>query len=195
MSRLRCRLTFPDRLRRARLTGAGRNHNLVLLQNEQVAVETYPTFQPEGVLMRYPIVAVLAVALSSPALGAAPNMKEGLWEITTRTEMAGMPPGGMKPMVVRQCVTKKDLDDPRKTAPGGDPKDNRCQVTDHKVQGNTATWNVACKGEGAMTGTGSVTYSGDTYTGVSRMKMKQGGKDHEMTIHYAGKRLGECKGQ
>lgn len=143
--------------------------------------------------MRTPLLAILASAsLAAPAWAAAPNMKEGLWEITSKTEMAGMP-GGMKPMVVRQCIAKKDLDDPRKTTPGADAKDNRCQVTDYKVQGNTATWNMACKGEGAMTGSGSVTYSGTAYTGVSKMKMKQGGQDHAMTIHYAGKHLGECK--
>ena len=142
--------------------------------------------------MRHLTIALLAccpVAASAQAL----NMKEGLWEITTKTEMTGMP-GGMKPLIVKQCITKKDLEEPRRTTPGADPKDQRCQVTDYKTQGNTATWNVACKGEGAMTVSGSVTYSGTYYTGVSKMKMKHGGQDHAMTIHYSGRHLGECKG-
>lgn len=143
--------------------------------------------------MPRPIIAILAAGLlAAPAWAAAPNMKEGLWEITTKTEMAGVP-GGMPPMTVKQCITRKDLDDPRRTTPGNDPKDNRCQVTDYKVQGNTATWNMACKGEGAMTGSGTITYSGTSYTGTSRMKMKQGGQDHAMTVHYTGRHLGECK--
>ena len=142
--------------------------------------------------MRYLTLALLACSpLASNA--QAPNMKEGLWEITTKTEMAGMP-GGMKPMVVKQCMTKKDLADPRRTAPGADQKDQRCQVTDYKTQGNTATWNIACKGEGAMTGSGSVTHSGTSYTGVSKMKMKHGGQEQTMTMHYSGKHIGECKG-
>ena len=143
--------------------------------------------------MRYSMTALLTCcALAATVHAAAPNMKEGLWEITTKTEMAGMP-GGMKPMTVKQCITKKDLEDPRKTTPGADAKDNRCQVTDHKVQGNTATWNMACKGEGAMSGSGSVTYSGTAYTGVNKMKMKHGGQDHAVTIHYTGRHLGDCK--
>src|SRR5690348_5611509 len=126
--------------------------------------------------MRLATTSLLAVAvLSLPAYGAAPNMKEGLWEITTKAEMPGMP-AGMKPQVVQQCITKKDLEDPRRTTPGNNPKDDRCQVTDYKMQGNTASWNMACKGEGAMTGSGTVTYSGNSYTGTTRMTMKQGGQ-------------------
>jgi hypothetical protein len=142
--------------------------------------------------MRKATLVTLALAtLAGPAGAAAPNMKEGLWEITTRTEMAGMPTGGIKPVVMTQCVTKKDLEDPRKTAPGGD--DARCQVTDHKVQGNAASWNMACKGEGNMTGSGTITYSGTSYTGSSKMTMTHGGKPQTMTVNYSGKHLGECK--
>ena len=133
-----------------------------------------------------------AVALSAVAHAAAPNMKEGLWEITMKMEMPGMP-GGMPPQVMQQCLTKKDLEDPRKTAPGGDPGDSRCQMTDYKMQGNTATWNMSCKGEGAMKGSGSFTYSGTSYTGTNRMTMTEGGNTQTMTTHYSGRHLGECK--
>jgi hypothetical protein len=139
--------------------------------------------------------ALSAVMLLLPvtASGAAPNMKEGLWEITMKMEMPGMP-AGMKPQVMQQCVTKKDMEDPRKTTPGGaDPKDNRCQMTDYKMQGNTATWNMACKGENAMTGSGSITYSGTSYTGTNKMTMMRGGKSQTMTMQYNAKHLGDCK--
>lgn len=144
--------------------------------------------------MRYVTTCVLAAAvLSGGAHAAAPNMKDGLWEITVKTDMPGMP-AGMKPQVVQQCITKKDLEDPRKTAPsGGDPKDSRCQMTDYKMQGNTATWNMACKGEDAMTGSGSVTYGGTSYSGTNKMTMKRGGKDQTVTMQYAGKHIGDCK--
>ena len=144
--------------------------------------------------MRYATTFVLAIAvLSGGAHAATPNMKDGLWEITMKMEMPGMP-AGMKPQVVRQCITKKDLEDPRKTAPsGGDPKDNRCQVTDYKMQGNTASWNMACKGDGAMTGSGTATYSGTSYSGTNKMTMNRGGKAQTMTMQYSGRHLGECK--
>ena len=135
-----------------------------------------------------------AAVLSGGAHAAAPNMKEGLWEITTKMEMPGMP-AGMKPQVVQHCVTKKDLDDPRKTTPGSnDPKrDSNCQMTDYKLQGNTATWNMACKGENAMTGSGSITYSGTSYSGSNKMTMKRGGQMQTMTMQYSGRHLGDCK--
>lgn len=144
--------------------------------------------------MRYATTCFLAaVALSGGAHAAAPNMKDGLWEITMKMEMPGMP-AGMKPQVLQQCITKKDLEDPSKTAPsGGDPRDNRCQVTDYKMQGNTASWNMACKGEGAMTGSGTATYSGTSYTGTNKMTMKRGGQAQTMTMQYSGRRLGDCK--
>lgn len=144
--------------------------------------------------MRYLTTCLLAAAtLSGGAHAAAPNMKEGLWEITMKMDMPGMP-AGMKPQVVQQCFTKKDLEDPRKTAPsGGDPKDNRCQMTDYKVQGNTATWAMACKGEDAMTGSGTATYSGTSYSGTNKMTMKRSGQAQTMTMHYSGRHLGECK--
>jgi hypothetical protein len=144
--------------------------------------------------MRLVIAPLLAAVLASiPAHAAAPNMKEGLWEITMKMEMPGMP-AGMKPQVVQQCVTKKDMDDPRKTTPGGaDPKDNRCQMSDYKMQGNTATWNMACKGENAMTGSGSITYSGTSYSGTNKMTMMRGGKPQTMNMQYNGKYLGDCK--
>ena len=144
--------------------------------------------------MRYSTTCVLAAAvLSSGVHAAAPNMQDGLWEITMKMEMPGMP-AGMKPQVMQQCITRKDLEDPKKTAPsGGDPKDNRCQMTDYKMQGNTASWNMACKGEGAMTGSGTATYNGTSYTGTNRMTMKRGGQVQTMTMQYSGRRLGECK--
>jgi Protein of unknown function (DUF3617) len=134
---------------------------------------------------------LLAIVLSGIAHAAAPNMKEGLWEITTKMEMPGMPTG-MPPQVMQQCFTGKDLEDPRKTAPGG-PGDSSCQMTDYKMQGNTATWNMACKGEGAMTGSGSITYSGTSYAGTNRMTMTHGGSTQTMTMQYSGRHLGACK--
>jgi hypothetical protein len=143
--------------------------------------------------MRFAATSILAVAVLAPtAHAAAPNMKEGLWEITVKMEMAGMP-AGMPPQAMQQCITKKDLEDPRKTVPSGDPKDQRCQITDYKLQGNTASWNMACKGEDAMTGSGTITYSGTSYTGINRMSMKHGGQVQNMTLHYTGKYLGDCK--
>jgi len=136
---------------------------------------------------------LLAAALfSAHVYAAAPNMKEGLWEITTKMEVPGMP-AGIPPQVMQRCFTKKDLEDPRKTMAGRESQDSRCQVTDHKVQGNTATWNFACKGEDAMTGSGTATYGGTSYTSTNKMTTQHGGQAQTMTMHYSGRHLGACK--
>jgi hypothetical protein len=110
--------------------------------------------------MNTAVFGILAAALLPTAAHAvAPDMKEGLWEITVRMEMPGM---------------------------------DRCEVAGYRMQGNTASWNWTCRGEGAASGTASMTFSGTSYTGVSRMSMHHGGAVQTMTIHYAGRHLGAC---
>lgn len=135
------------------------------------------------------IAIVAAILLPFPVHAAAPNMKEGLWEITVRTEMQGMP-GGMPPQTVQQCITQKELADPSKTTPGTQG-DKRCKMTDYKMQGNTASWKTACEGD--MTGSGTITYAGSSYTGTQTVSMQHEGKSLNMTMNFTGRHLGECK--
>lgn len=135
----------------------------------------------------------LAVASAAQA-AAGPNMKPGLWEVTVKMEMPGMP-HTMPPQTTQRCITPKDVEDPRKMGPAGDPRtgSDKCEMTNYRMQGNTANWEMACKGQGEMKGTGSMTYEGDRYSGVNRMTMNQGGKPMQMTMTYSGRYLGECK--
>ena len=66
-------------------------------------------------------------------------------------------------------------------------------VVDHKVSGNTASWKLVCKGEGAMTGTGTATYGGTTYSMTSTTTMTQGGQTMTMKVNQTGKYIGPCK--
>ena len=135
--------------------------------------------------------AVLATLISQDAHAAAPNMREGMWEITAKMDMPGMP-AGMPPQVMRQCLTQKDAENPQKLAQGG-PGAERCQISNYQLKGNTASWDMACKGPEEMTGTGTFTFNGDSYTGMTRMSMKSGGQTHNMTMQHSGKRIGDCK--
>lgn len=142
--------------------------------------------------MRF-VFAVLAFWLSAAALAAGPHMKDGLWEITVKMEMPGMP-AAMPPQTIRQCVTKRDLEDLRNMTPRGSAGDARCQMSDYEVRENSASWNWRCKGEEAASGSTTLTFSGDTYAGTNRMSMKpRGGPAQEMTMHYAGKYIGSCR--
>jgi hypothetical protein len=141
-------------------------------------------------MMRLVTIAIAAaVLLPFHAHAAVPNMKEGLWEITVRTEMQGMP-GGMPPQTVQQCITQKELTDPSKTTPGTQG-DKRCKMTDYKMQGNTASWKTACEGD--MIGSGTITYAGSSYSGTQTVSMKHDGKTLNMTTNFTGRHLGACK--
>jgi hypothetical protein len=113
---------------------------------------------------------------------AGPNMKEGKWEITMKMEMPGMPME-MPPFTHTQCLTKKDF------IPNSSEKDQECSAVNVKTSGNTTSWSTKCKGQdGTVSGTGTITYKGKTFTGT--MKVKQGGM--EMTTRMNGKYLGKC---
>ena len=132
--------------------------------------------------------AVVLALLSQGALAAAPNMKPGMWEITMKMDIPGMP-SGMPPQVVKQCLTQKDTENPQKVTQAGE----NCQVSNYQMKGNTVSWDMACKGSQQMTGSGTMTFGGDSYTGTTRMSMKGGGQSHDMTMQYSGKRVGDCK--
>lgn len=122
---------------------------------------------------------------------AAPNMQPGMWEITTKMEMTGMEGmPAMPPQTVRQCIKPADVQNGTATVPKGDPK---CEMKGYKVQGNTASWQVECKGENPMSGNGTVTYSGNSYSGKTQFSMKEDGQSMTMNQTFNGKRIGDCK--
>lgn len=134
--------------------------------------------------------AMLALLAAAPAVLAAPQeMQPGLWEITSKMEMPGVPK--MAPQVMRHCYTKKDVEDSKKAVPQSG--DKNCEMKDYKLQGNTATWSMECKGEAAMTGTGTMTFGAQFYSGTMKSRMKQGGKSMEMNQSWSAKRVGDCK--
>lgn len=133
----------------------------------------------------------LALCMTMAASAAQPEVKDGLWEITVKTEMAGMP-GGAPAMTMQRCFTAKDFQDPAAMNRSMD-KGAHCRTTDYRLQGNTATWKVLCTGEGAMTGTGTATYSGTSYVMTSKLAMTHGGQTMNMTTMQTGKYLGPCK--
>ena len=135
--------------------------------------------------------ATCLLAFCATTVQASPNMAPGLWEITVKSEIQGMPGGmGMPATTMTPCVKPVDVQDGKRTVPQQDPK---CEMKDYKMQGNTASWRFECKGPEAMSGSGSMTYSGNSYSGSTKMSMKQQGRVINMTQSYSGKRLGDCK--
>lgn len=133
--------------------------------------------------------ALLPLLAAVPALAAPTEMQPGLWEISSKLETPGMPK--MPPQVMRHCYTKKDLEDTQRTVPQG--ADKNCQVKDYRLEGNAATWNIECKGEAAMTGSGTMTFGAQSYSGSMKSRTRYDGRTVEMNQSWSGKRIGDCK--
>ena len=139
-------------------------------------------------------IAALLAASVSLAAQAGPR-RDGNWEVTVQMEMPNMPQGmTMPPMKMTHCVTPEDAKDPQKLMPQQQTQGNNdCKVSDYKMEGNKATWKMACTTPQAMTGDGEFTYGTDTYAGTMRMTTAgRGGQPMTMNMKYAAKRLGDC---
>lgn len=136
-------------------------------------------------------VAVALFAGVTTALAQGP-MRPGRWESTMQMQMAGSPVQ-MPEMKNTRCVTPEDAKDPSRSLPsgpegrGGQKPD--CKMSDYKASGNTITWKMVCSQPQAMTSTGEMTFTDDSYTGTMKMDSPQG----PMTMKLAGKRVGDCK--
>jgi len=138
--------------------------------------------------------AAFAASISARAADMSRMMRPGNWEITSVMEMPGMP---MKPrpFTTTHCVKPEDVKDPENMIKKSEAReqDRNCKMTNFKITENTVRWELNCSGDRAMTGTGEMKYSGDSYEGTFHMNMK--GEDsgmREMTMHITGKRLGDC---
>jgi len=129
---------------------------------------------------------------SSPVAAALPNMQEGLWEITTKVEISGLPKG-LPEHTVQHCLTKKDIEEGKGNMHQPESRNSKCEVKDYKVEGNKASWSIACSGDNPTSGSGTVTYSGTGFAGTTKMKMGRKGQETEMNQTFSGKRIGACK--
>ena len=136
-------------------------------------------------------VAIAGIFLCSAFAFAGVNLNEGLWEITTKMEMQGMPMQ-MPARKHTQCLTKENM--LKTMVPKEETQEEACKITDTKISGNTVTWTMKCKGKDAMEMTGKTTYHGDTFEGTMIM-ISNDPDEGKMKIinHMSGKRIGECK--
>lgn len=140
--------------------------------------------------MRTPSVTLISAALfcllSAATATADYDINEGLWEITVKVEIEGMPMT-MPAVTNTQCITRDTL------VPKSDQPGQECEITNQKTVGNTLTYDIVCSGPGgSMKGNGEVTYTGDTMTGTMKTNMPSQG-DMKMITKMSGKRIGPCK--
>ncbi len=125
------------------------------------------------------MIATLLFLFSAGLSFAAPNLNDGLWEITSTTNMPGMPG---QSFTHTSCLTKE------KAVP--QTAESECTFKDVKTQGNTISWTMVCKDS---TSKGKVTYAGNTMDGVTEIAVRTGGQTMTMKSTIKGKRIGPCK--
>ena len=110
--------------------------------------------------------------------------KEGLWEITSKMEIPGMPVP-MPPIKYKQCMTNENPV-PNQSQPG-----QECRMKNVKTKGNTVSWEMVCDSQqGEVKSSGKITYKGDRFNGVVMMDMPEQG---QMKMTMTGRRIGKCK--
>ncbi|MEI6737298.1 MAG: DUF3617 family protein [Pseudomonadota bacterium] len=140
-----------------------------------------------SVLCRLTIV-VLSVLASPAALADGKEMPGGLWEITNKMEMPGMPAemaAKMGNMTVKHCVKPGE----RKWTEQRNPHergDRKCEPPETKTDGNKVSWHMKCADGATVDGT--VTHNGkDAYTMDMTMSSKRG----NMKMHSEGKKIAD----
>jgi hypothetical protein len=138
------------------------------------------------------VCAVVLAVTAAVAIAGTVDMKPGEWSITSKTKIEGMPMSP-PPVTVKQCLTEEDLVPQSSGGQQGQSPD--CEIKDQKISGNTVSWSIVCNDPqaGKMTGTGSVTYAGTTFSGKSTMTMSMAGQTMKVHTDLSGKWLGACK--
>jgi hypothetical protein len=138
--------------------------------------------------MRHPIISTAAlitvIFIGMDNSIATPNIEEGLWEITSKMEMEGIP-FAMPASSHKKCLANKDL------VPQKEEEGQKCKVKKRNVKGNTVEWEMDCKGRGGkMNSKGEVTYSGTSMKGTMLISVEG---QPPMKNTMTGKRIGPCK--
>ena len=116
-----------------------------------------------------------------------PDMKEGKWEIATEFGLKGIPIK-MPAMASTQCLTKKN------PIPQEQPRERNCLVTEKKTDGDTVTWRMVCKDNGAeVTSEGMITYSGVLFSGKIDTTISGGPMAMTVSNTITGRYLGPCE--
>lgn len=137
------------------------------------------------------LLTLMVAGCSAAVFAAAPDFKEGKWDVSYRMEVVGMP-FPMPPITARKtmCLDKSNY------VPDNSQQGQECKVSNQKVNGNTVTWTMHCYAqERTIEGHGKITYQGDRYDGAMDAKLisddGQGpAVGYQYTMH--GQRLGAC---
>jgi len=136
-----------------------------------------------------PCMFMLATLLAAPAaMAEGIPVEPGLWEITSTMKMPMLP----EPRVttVTECMEKSEIsmDDM-----GGEGMDPNCSFDVSEIDGKRMKWWFDCPVEGGTShGEWEAVSEGDTVSGNGVITMSFQDQTMEMTMEWAGKRVGDC---
>lgn len=127
------------------------------------------------------VAAVALIAIAGSAFAA--DRKIGLWQITTKVSMAGMP-ASTRSFSSQHCMTAAEVS-ANKPLQTSDPS---CKMINEKNTANSFSADMVCSGEIKGKGHMSVTYDSAThYTGQMTMAANAGGEAMTTTNSFEGK--------
>lgn len=117
-------------------------------------------------------------------------MEPGLWEVSVQLEVPGNAVA-MPPITQTLCFTREDIESGTKALPQESAGNlGNCRPDNLSIGGNTASWTLNCD---QMTGSGRMTYSGDSYSGTADIEITMDGASQRMKQTFSGRRLGDCR--
>jgi len=134
---------------------------------------------------------VIAVGLLSAGVAIAAEgipVEPGLWEITSTVQMPMLP----QPQVntTKECFEKSVISMEDLQTSDMDPN---CTFEREQVDERTLKWIFDCPVEGGSShGEWQATSHGDRLEGIGTIDMNMQGQVMQMTLTWAGKRIGAC---
>jgi len=128
---------------------------------------------------------IAAFLYQAGALAAAPNLADGLWEITTSMDGGGS-------QIIQQCFNRAEIANFSQSLPQSGALGGGCQPAVQE-SGNRATWTLDCAGPPKLSGSGEVSYSGSSFAASSKLSMAVQGQKVDIGQRVSGRRVGDCK--
>lgn len=139
------------------------------------------------ILSVFLIIGICTSFAFSAAAADGVNMQEGLWEITSKASIQGMP-FDMPPTTYTQCLTKENIIPQEQNQ-----EQQECKLIDSDISGNTVTWSMACSQNGMTSNiSGKISYKGTTMAGTMKVESNTPMGNSLMNMITNGKRIGDC---
>jgi hypothetical protein len=138
------------------------------------------------------LVGLLFLTLSQLAIAEPiePDIKEGLWELTFKSEIAAMPTSMHSVAYTSQrCLSKQKAGDPHTLL-----QNNQCDISDWSLKDNVGVWKMRCQQAGNdMIGEGKVHYQRESFNALFTMNSQgKGAQALSITTQTSGRYLGDC---